>query len=331
MTAPFKPAWWLPGPHLQTLWNPMCRRPAKLERQRERLWLEDGDFLDLDWHGPHEAEAPLVLVLHGLTGSSNSLYVLGLQQTLAAQGWASVALNWRGCSGEPNLLPRGYHSGASEDLAEALRHLRAQRPMAPLYAVGYSLGGNVLLKHLGESGADSLLQGAVAVSVPFRLDQCADRIGLGFSRVYQAHFMREMVAYVKSKQRLFTDQGQADHLSILEKLGPLDGMRTFWDFDGRITAPLHGYSDAQDYYKRASSRYFLGRIETPTLIIHAADDPFVFSHSVPAASELSPCTEMELHAHGGHVGFVEGSLRRPSYYLERRIPQWLAAQATEPL
>ncbi len=327
----FKPAWWLPGAHLQTLWNPMCRKPPVLQRQRERVWLEDGDFLDLDWHGPHEATAPLVLVLHGLTGSSNSLYALGLQQALAAQGWASAALNWRGCSGEPNLLPRGYHSGASEDLAETVRHLRAQRPMAPLYAVGYSLGGNVLLKYLGESGADSQLQGAVAVSVPFRLDQCADRIGLGFSRIYQAHFMREMIAYVKDKQRLFSHQGQADRLSILEKLGPLDGMRTFWEFDGRITAPLHGYADAQDYYKRASSRYFLGRIETPTLIIQAADDPFVFSHSVPDASELSTSTELELHAHGGHVGFVAGSPRRPIYYLERRIPQWLTEQAAKPL
>ena len=301
----------------------MCRQPAKLERTRERLWLEDGDFLDLDWHGPHQADAPLVLVLHGLTGSSDSLYVLGLQQALAAQGWASVALNWRGCSGEPNLLPRGYHSGASEDLAEAVRHLRAQRPMAPLYAVGYSLGGNVLLKYLGETGADSQLQGAAAVSVPFRLDQCADRIGMGFSRVYQRHFMREMVAYVKDKQRLFAHQGMAERLSILEKLGPLDNMRTFWDFDGRITAPLHGYADAEDYYRRASSRYFLGQIETPTLIIHAADDPFVFPHSLPEANELSASITFELHAHGGHVGFVEGSLSKPGYYLERRIPEWL--------
>ena len=305
----------------------MCRKPAKLQRARERLWLEDGDFLDLDWHGPHQADAPLVLVLHGLTGSSDSLYVLGLQQTLATQGWASVALNWRGCSGEPNLLPRGYHSGASEDLAETIRHLRAQRPMAPLYAVGYSLGGNVLLKYLGETGADSQLQAAAAVSVPFRLDQCADRIGMGFSRVYQSHFMREMVAYVKDKQRLFAHQGMADRLSILEKLGPLDNMRTFWDFDGRITAPLHGYADAEDYYRRASSRYFLGQIATPTLIIQAADDPFVFPHSLPEADELSASTTFELHAHGGHVGFVEGSLGKPGYYLERRIPQGQSKQA----
>jgi len=327
MNTDFRPAWWLPGPHLQTLWNPMCRQPAKLERTRERLWLADGDFLDLDWHGPHEAEAPLVLVLHGLTGSSDSLYVLGLQQKLATQGWASVALNWRGCSGEPNLLARGYHSGASDDLAETVRHLRAQRPLAPLYVVGYSLGGNVLLKYLGETGADSQVQGAAAVSVPFRLDQCADRLDLGFSRVYQAHFMKQMVAYVKTKQRLFAHKGMADRLSALDQLGTLDGMRTFWDFDDRITAPLHGFSGAQDYYTHSSSRYFLARIETPTLIIQAADDPFVFPHSLPEAHELSPSIEFELHAHGGHVGFVEGSLGKPGYYLERRIAQWLATQA----
>lgn len=320
----FIPAFGLGNPHLQTLWGPLWRPATALQHQRERLWLDDGDFLDLDWHGPHSAEAPLVLVLHGLTGSSSSHYVAGLQQALAAQGWASAALNWRGCSGEPNLLPRSYHSGASEDLAAAIAHLRAKRPQAPLYAVGYSLGGNVLLKYLGETGSASFLQGATAVSVPFRLDQCADRIGQGFSRIYQAHFMREMLAYIKDKQRQFQHDGRHEGLATLAQLGPLTRMRTFWDFDGRVTAPLHGFADAQDYYRRASSRYFLGEIRTPTLIIQAADDPFVFPHSLPEASELSASTRFELQAKGGHVGFVDGTLKQPSYYLERRIPQWLA-------
>jgi len=324
--AAFIPAWWLRGSHLQTLWNPFCRRAPALQRRRERLWLADGDFIDLDWHGPHDLTAPLVLVLHGLTGSSSSHYVLGLQQQLGERNWASVAINWRGCSGEPNLLPRAYHSGASDDLAEVIAHLQAARPLAPLYAVGYSLGGNVLLKYLGETGAAAPLHRAVAVSVPFRLDQCADRIGLGFSRVYQAHFMREMVAYVKGKQRLFARQGNADHLSALERLGSLQGMRTFWDFDGRFTAPLHGYADAHDYYRRASSRYFLPDIRIPTLLIQAEDDPFVFRHSVPEPTELSATTTLELHRNGGHVGFVEGTPLKPRYYLERRIPGWLAGR-----
>lgn len=322
-TTAFRPAIGLANPHLQTLWGPLWRKLPDLPRTRERLWLRDGDFLDLDWHGPHQPDAPLVMVLHGLTGSSSSPYVKGLQQALQHRGWASVAVNWRGCSGEPNLLPRSYHSGASEDLAEVVSHLRAQRPLAPLYAVGYSLGGNILLKYLGESGSASQLQAAVAVSVPFRLDECADRIGLGFSRVYQAHFMRAMLAYVKDKQRHFQHLGHQENLATLERLGELRNLRNFWDFDGRVTAPLNGFQDAHDYYRRSSSRYFLRDNRTPTLIIQSSDDPFVFTHSVPRANELAPLTHLELHSRGGHVGFVEGSLRNPSYYLERRIPRWL--------
>src|SRR5690606_24916661 len=233
-------------------------------------------------------------------------------------------------------LPRAYHSGASDDLAEVVAHLRARRPLAPLYAAGYSLGGNVLLKYLGESGADCPLQGAVAVSVPYRLDQCADRIALGFSRVYQRHFMQAMRAYVQTKQQHFREQGLQEHLRCLEALGPLTQLRTFWDFDGRVTAPLHGFADAADYYRRASSRYYLGGIRVPTLLIQAEDDPFLFRHSLPEAGELSLTTRFELSRQGGHVGFIEGTPRQPDYYLERRIPAWLGevhgrAQAPERL
>ena len=329
---PFSPALGLSNPHVQTLWGPLWRTKPAIEHRRERIWLKDGDFLDMDWHGTPSAYAPVVLVLHGLTGSSGSHYVRGLQKALAALSWTSAALNWRGCSGEPNLLTRSYHSGASEDLAETVAHLRARHPLSPLYAVGYSLGGNVLLKYLGESGSDSGLQGAVAVSVPFRLDQCADRIGLGFSRVYQAHFMRELVACVKDKKRQFQLDKKHRDLATLDKLGSvksLKKMRTFWEFDDRVTAPLNGYMNVDDYYRRASSRYFLGAINTPTLIIQSEDDPFVFRHSIPEASELSACTQLELHSKGGHVGFLEGSPGKPAYYLERRIPQWLAALGHE--
>ncbi|MBF8778760.1 hydrolase [Pseudomonas fulva] len=321
--TPLRPATALGNPHLQTLWGPLFRRQAQPERDRERFWLADGDFLDLDWHGPHLSDTPLVLILHGLTGSSRSPYVIGLQQALATMGWASVAVNWRGCSGEPNLLPRSYHSGISEDLAEVIAYLRGRRPLAPLHAVGYSLGGNVLLKYLGETGRHSQLQAAVAVSVPFRLDQCADRMALGFSRLYQAHFMRELATHLQAKRQHLRDLGHADALATLERLGPLGRLRTFWDFDGKVTAPLNGFEDAQDYYRRASSRYYLGANRTPTLIIQSSDDPFIFRHSLPTAGELAADTWFELHDKGGHVGFVEGSLRRPRYYLERRIPQWL--------
>lgn len=322
----FCPARGLGNAHLQTLWGPLWRKMPPLERQRERLWLADGDFIDVDWHGPSTPTGPLVLVLHGLTGSSNSPYVAGLQRALGEKGWASVAVNWRGCSGEPNLLARSYHSGASEDLAEVIALLSARRPLAPLYAVGYSLGGNILLKYMGETGEHCPLQGAAAVSVPFRLDQCADRIGLGFSRIYQRHFMQQMVGYVHSKQQRLRQDGRHESLATLQALGSLTGIRNFWQFDGAVTAPLHGFTSAEDYYRRASSRYYLGGIARPTLLIQAEDDPFVFRHSLPTAAELPACVTFERHARGGHVGFVDGSLRRPRYYLERRIPDWLLAQ-----
>jgi predicted alpha/beta-fold hydrolase len=136
--------------------------------------------------------------------------------------------------------------------------------------------------------------------------------------------MRELLAYVRHKQQRFQADGKAAQLAVLEGLGKLDQMRTFWDFDGLVTAPLHGYADADDYYRRASSRYFLGAIHTPTLLIQSSDDPFVFRHSIPQHSELSASTTLELHARGGHVGFIDGQLRQPGFYLERRIPQWLA-------
>ena len=322
----YRPAHWLPGGHLQTLFGPLLRRPPSLERQRVRMTLSDGDYLDLDWYGSAQPPAPIAILLHGLTGSSASLYILGQQRALAAIGWRSVAVNWRGCSGEPNHSARAYHSGASDDLAEVIGYVRELKPDQPLVAAGYSLGGNVLLKYLGESGAESRLTAAVAVSVPFRLDQCADRLQVGFSRVYQSRFMRDMLAYVANKKRLFQHQGKDAEYARLDALGSLEGMDSFWDFDGRVTAPLHGYDSAQDYYRQCSSRYFLGTIATPTLIIQAQNDPFVYPHSLPQTSELSASTEFELHQSGGHVGFIEGLPWQPSYYLERRIPQWLAAQ-----
>lgn len=326
MTA-FNPAVWLPGGHLQTLYSPFFRRPPRLERTRQRLILADGDFIDLDWHGPDRAGGPWVILLHGLTGSSDSLYVLGQQKALAAAGWRSVAVNWRGCSGEPNHLPRGYHSGASDDLGEIIDQLREMAGShRPLAAIGYSLGANVLLKYLGERGATSPLVAAAAVSVPFRLDQSADRLGEGFSRIYQARFMREMVAYVANKQAAFARTRREQEHARLVALGSLEGMSTFWEFDERVTAPLHGYADAQDYYRRCSSRYFLGAIVTPTLIVQSSDDPFVYPRSLPPIEELPDSMTFELHSRGGHVGFVEGPPWRPRFYLERRLPQWLAEQ-----
>ncbi|WP_404377794.1 hydrolase [Vreelandella aquamarina] len=326
---------WLSGGHLQTLFSTLFRPTPQLKRQRERMTLRDGDFIDLDWYGPQVGQPQndgvrCAILLHGLTGSSSSLYILGQQQALAAQGWQSVAVNWRGCSGEPNHRARGYHSGVSDDLADIIQQLIARYPEKPFAAIGYSLGGNVLLKYLGETGGACPLHAAVAVSVPFRLDHCADRINQGFSKIYQARFLRDLHHYVATKRHAFRRQGREEELARLTSLEALESMKTFWDFDDRVTAPLHGYGSAEEYYRRCSSAFFVEAIQTPTLIVHAADDPFIYPHTVPKTDMLPSCVSLALFPKGGHVGFIEGTPWRPRYYLEHRLPEWLAAQVPLP-
>ncbi|QPL47860.1 hydrolase [Halomonas sp. A40-4] len=321
----FSPSRWLPGGHLQTLYSPFFRSELLLARERERMTLKDGDFLDLDWYGRRDDDTPCVILLHGLTGSSSSRYILGQQQALALRGWQSVAVNWRGCSGQPNQLARGYHSGVSDDLAEVVGMLSMRRPAQPLAAIGYSLGGNVLLKYLGEQGSATPLQAAAAVSVPFRLDHSAERIRQGMSKIYQARFLRDLGHYMKDKRQRFSINGDPDEYAKLLALGSLKGMSTLWEFDERVTAPLHGFSSAADYYQRCSSLYFVSSITVPTLIIQAQDDPFLYPESAPPPQSLPSSVTLEFHRQGGHVGFIEGTPRSPGYYLERRLPAWLAS------
>ncbi|WP_163830879.1 hydrolase [Spartinivicinus ruber] len=322
-SSSFKPAWWLPGPHLQTVWSPLLRRPSALVRQRERVTTVDGDFIDLDWHSPQKSHN-LALILHGLTGNSNSHYVLGLQQALHKIGWDSVAMNFRGCSGEPNLLPRGYHSGDSNDLAFIIKHLDQNTRYLKLAVIGFSLGGNVLLKWLGEIQHNYPIIAAVAVSVPFQLDECAKRMNQGLAKVYRNYFLRDLIQYIEIKKSSFMAQGAIDQYKTLTTLGNIKRYKTFWDFDHNVTAPLHGFNSAADYYHRSSSKHYLAAIHCPTLIIHSLDDPLISASCLPKEQDLSEFTELELTTTGGHVGFVSGEHpMRPNYYLERRIPQFL--------
>ncbi|MEJ2687341.1 MAG: hydrolase [Gammaproteobacteria bacterium] len=305
----FRPAWWLPGPHLQTLMPNLLRHPPRRGLQRERLELEDGDFLDLDWAGP--ADGSLVLVLHGLEGSIRSPYAAGIVNTLAAAGYRIVLMHFRGCSGEPNRLPRSYHSGETGDLDTIVRELKHRHPDRLLFALGYSLGGNALLKWLGEKGVDASVDAAVAVSVPFELSQAGRRLKRGFSRSYQWHLLGRLRRSVRLKAR---------RMELPIAVEKLTAMRTFREFDDQVTAPLHGFRNADDYYRRCSSRQFLATITVPTLIIHSLDDPFMTPQAVPADDELSPQVTLELSDSGGHVGFVSGTLPwRPHYWLEERI------------
>ena len=323
ITTRFSPAPWLSHRHIQTIWSPLFRKQALPERHRERLPLPGDDFLYLDWFGPEDGQKPLTILLHGLTGCSQSKYIVGLQHALAAQGMPSVAMNFRGCGGEPNNLTTGYHSGISSDLKLVVDALAQRFPVRTFMAVGYSLGSSVLLKYLAEEGDSSRFQSAVAVSVPFELGQCSLRINEGFSRIYRDRFLKDMVTYIDEKKSHFQTQGWDDRLNALNELGDLSTIKTFHEYDEQVTAPLHGYKSAEDYYQRCSPRNHLKSITTPTLILHASDDPFLFPHSIPEASELSTSTTMELTQGGGHVGFVSHNGLKPVYWLEHRIPAFL--------
>jgi predicted alpha/beta-fold hydrolase len=324
-TSHFTPAWWLPGPHLQTLWQPLLRRGPPLPTVRERLETPDGDFLDLDWFGP--PAAPIVILLHGLSGSSRSPYILGMQAALARQGFRSVAVNYRGCSGHPNRTARAYHSGETGDLGQVYRVLRLRHPDTPLAAAGYSLGGNMLLKWLGENGRGLKLFAAVAVSVPLVLNRCADRLDLGFSRLYRDRLLHELKAYLRAKQRHLQAIGNAAEARKLRELGDLSGVRSFWEYDDRVIAPLYGFRDVHEYYEKSSARQYLGGIQIPTLVVQARDDPFMTPEVLPDPGELSTCVRLEVSERGGHVGFVAGTHPgRPRYWLEERLPTFFQAE-----
>ncbi len=310
---PFKPAWWCRGAHAQTLWQSLVRRRPYIDLLRERLELPDGDFIDLDW--THGADGPIVIILHGLEGSSHSPYARGLLKALQQEGFRGVVMHFRGCSGTPNRLPCSYHSGDTGDLAFLVATLHRREPHTSLTAVGYSLGGNVLLKWLGETGTAARLEAAVAVSVPFLLADAADRMSRGFSRVYQWRLLASMRRAIRRKLALMP-------LGI--KTSKLSSLRNFRLFDEHVTAPLHGFTGAEHYYACASSRQYLKHIAVDTLVLHARDDPFMTEAVIPSKDELSPKVTLELYGFGGHAGFIAGKWPwHAHYWLEERIPAYL--------
>ena len=312
-SSDFRAPWWLKSTHLQTIFGTLFRRRAAIGLRRERVELSDGDFLDLDW--TPGARGPVVLVLHGLEGSSDSPYVRGMLETIHAQGWRGVVMHFRGCSGVPNRLPRSYHSGDTGDLSEIVARIAAREDVSSVAVVGYSLGGNVLLKWLGEQGASAPVAAAVAVSVPYTLSLAADRLAQGLSRIYQYRLIADLRAKLRRK---FSGGACPIDLDLAHS------SQNFWEFDDRVTAPLHGFEDVHDYYNRSSSRQYLAAIRVPTLILHAEDDPFMTPEVLPRDDELSPDVRLEISAGGGHVGFVYGKLPwRPRYWLEERIPAFL--------
>ena len=308
----FQPAWWCRNPHLQTLW-PLAVKPPHPELKRERIELPDGDFIDLDW--TMNRNDPVVLIMHGLEGSAHSHYARRILHALPKQGLRGVLMHFRGRSGEPNRLARAYHSGETTDLQHIVELLNTRVHDAPEAIVAYSLGGNVLLKWLGEQKNISPVKAAVAVSVPFVLSGLADHMNKGFARVYQNHL-------VKSLHKTFAAKAAVVDLHMTSE--EISRLRTFWEFDDKVTAPLHGFSNATEYYAKSSSRQYLKDIRTQTLIIQAKDDPFMTEKVIPTNAEISAAVNLELSAHGGHVGFIFGGTpRTPKFWLEQRIQKFI--------
>jgi hypothetical protein len=315
--GPFAPAFWLRGRHAQTVFATLLRPGPRLSLRRERWELSDGDFLDVDrMDGP--ASAPLLVVLHGLEGSSSSHYVRGLLAQAKARGWRALAMNFRSCSGEPNRLLRSYHSGETGDAGEAIRRARAESPDAPLLGAGCSLGGNVLVKWLGEQGSDAPVRAAAALSVPFDLSLCARSLdGEGaMAWIYRTRFLRSLKQKALEKADRFPDR-----LDV----GKVRAARTLREFDEAITGPVHGFAGADDYYAQSSSGPYVARVRVPLLLLSAEDDPFIPPGCLPrAAARENRFVTLETSAHGGHLGFVGGPLL-PRFYAEERAIEFLAA------
>jgi len=317
----YRPAWWVPGPHAQTLWGKLARRTPPLPTHVQRWATADDDFIDVLRLDSPSPGAPRLFLLHGLEGTVRSHYVAGLLHMAHERGWGADMLIFRGCGDEPNRARRFYHSGETSDLAFAVDRVLAEHRDVDLVMCGVSLGGNVLLKWLGERPdlVPERVRAAAAISVPFDLERGSRYISRGFSRVYERHFLRTLRRKAEAKLQRYP--GLFDPVA-------LSRARTLYEFDDVVTGPVHGFADAHDYYTRSSSLHFLHQIRRPTLLLSARDDPFLppsVLDEVAGIARRNSCLTAEFTEGGGHVGFVHGSPWRPLYYAERRAGEFLSS------
>jgi predicted alpha/beta-fold hydrolase len=309
----YQAPWWLPGGHLQTIYARSLAQNYAVQYRRERWETPDNDFIDLDWLDHSSDSANLIVLFHGLEGYAQSHYALSLMNIAAQRGWRGVVPHFRGCSGEANRLVRSYHSGDSREIDWILRRIKIENPGNKIYAVGISLGGNMLLKWLGEEreAALAVIERAIAVSTPLDLVAAVGGLDFGINRIlYTEYFLRSMrpKAVVKIAAHGLT----IDPRAVLASL-------TFRQFDDLYTAPVHGFENAEDYWRRCSGKPWLKLITVPTLLLNAQNDPFLPSAALPNAGEVSDAVTLEFPATGGHVGFVSGKFPGHLEWLPRRI------------
>lgn len=305
----YRPPFHLRNAHLQTIYPSVFRKVKGINYERERIKTPDGDFLDLDWS--RVGSDKLGIIFHGLEGSSESGYARGMVKAFNEKGWDAMVLNFRSCSGEPNMKPRFYHSGETGDPAFVIEYLLGKYTYRSLSIVGYSLGGNVLLKYLGERGRQvpKEIKNAVAVSVPCELHTSCEVLSKGFNKLYTRHFLTMLMEKAQAKAHLFSPEQL--------NLNP----QTFHDFDGTFTGPLHGFNGAMDYYLKSSSKAFIPEIRRPVLILNAQDDPFLSRGCFPVEEAKDhQKVFLEMPEKGGHVGFM---LNKGKYWAEQRVLAFL--------
>ncbi len=301
---------------------PSLRTPPAVSYRRQRVDTPDGDFVDFDWlanDDEAEDDAPLVVLFHGLEGNSSSPYARALMRHLRGIRWRGVVPLFRGCSGDPNRLPRAYHSGDHAEIAWMMGTIRAQRPRSRIYAVGVSLGGSALLNWLGrqEAHAETIVTAAAAVSTPLDLTAAGIAIGQGLNRIYTYVFLRTLVPKALAMARRFP--GLLDE----RRISRADSM---YEFDDAVTAPLHGFDGVGDYWSRASSKPWLRLLTVPTLVLNAQNDPFVPASSLPRQAEVSASVSLEYPRQGGHAGFAVAPFPGNLGWLPARLVEFLGAQ-----
>ncbi|MBS0319943.1 MAG: alpha/beta fold hydrolase [Proteobacteria bacterium] len=311
--APYRAPGWLRGSHAQTI-LPFLLPKLDPPLVRERVEIGDGDFWLFDWLAtPAPAGAPVVVVFHGLEGGSTSHYARAVLAELARVGWRGVVPHFRGCGGEPNRLPRAYHSGDHAEIGAMLAAVRARvGPETPMYAVGVSLGGSALVNWVGRQGIDAArtLVAAAAVSTPLDLMAAGLAIARGFNKVYTAHFLKDLKPKALAMARRFPG---------LIDVAPVRRARSMWDFDDVVTSRLHGFTGVVDYWTRASSKPWLRDVALPTLVINARNDPFIPASSLPSPHEVARAVVLEQPAHGGHAGFPTGPFPGATRWLPARL------------
>lgn len=314
----FQPPWWLRNKHVQSIYASVIKPRSTVDLNWEEITLSDGDFVDIAWAGPAPTNAPVLILLHGLEGSAYSHYIQEMLDLFIQFDWRIAVMHMRSCSGRLNNRPEFYNAEKTDDFKEVVDHIANRYSDSPIFAMGFSLGGNILMRYLAKHN-ESPLHAGIAVSMPFELAKSADYL----VPFYQHVLLRSLKRKIEAK----IDLGMDMPISVKE-LKLISSLRRF---DSMITTPMYRYDSVDEYYQLASSRFMLKNIEHPALILHAMDDPFVPPNSVPDAKELSPSIAFEISQHGGHMGFIKGGLPwKPSYWFAQRIKTFFDKHGSKP-